>query len=514
MKALTSVTCVVLTLLVLANRLTEEYIRTLRNSNSEMFDCFFNICAPWKSCTGRGLRKGAWGIVSFVLEIAICLFHIPPGVQGHVHSTWTFGAEDDLGDASKDFDVNINIYAGLMLLKIYVLLNTTKNCGGYHHDAYAALVGKFNQVDTSSFLFSIRVLLKEHPLEFLTPMIILLWVLTALMMLAAERICPGASIKRYDDALWVSIITMSTVGYGDMSPVTAFGRIWCVVGGVAGGTLVVTLITAVFITMTDPAWNEMEVIHVLKYKHWEKHMRSQMCRAVQRAWRLHSFISKIPTYENPKLMLEHVVKSAMRQDSPARAPSPAGDASPRAGGNALSVVVEMETKSRPEAGSAGASAETPASPVRASDPWKEHRVAVRPGPHRKLTGISTLQRFQLKSLRWLLFDAVDELRQCRFHRPRTCSCFPRRLVSERQRLVRRPPFGIAAVLTPSPPQSLSLSPSLYPRSLHPPPPPPLFRSTGRHGRWRRRGRRGRRAPSRTRVHAGGERLRRAGQDRS
>ena len=110
MKALTSVTCVVLTLLVLANRLTEEYIRTLRNSNSEMFDCFFNICAPWKSCTGRGLRKGAWGIVSFVLEIAICLFHIPPGVQGHVHSTWTFGAEDDLGDASKDFDVNINLH--------------------------------------------------------------------------------------------------------------------------------------------------------------------------------------------------------------------------------------------------------------------------------------------------------------------------------------------------------------------------------------------------------------------
>jgi hypothetical protein len=150
-----SVTCIVLTLLVIANRVIEEYIRTLRNSNSEMYDCIYNVCAPWKSVTKRGIYKGLWEVISFILEAAICMFHIPPGVSGWVHSTWTYGYEDTIDSASKEFDVNINIYAGFMLLKIYVLLNTTKNFGGYHHDAYAAMVGKFNQVDTRYLFISL-----------------------------------------------------------------------------------------------------------------------------------------------------------------------------------------------------------------------------------------------------------------------------------------------------------------------------------------------------------------------
>lgn len=40
-----------------------------------------------------------------------------------------------------------------------------------------------------------------------------------------ERADPDASIQTYADAFWYSVVTMSTVGYGDLYPVTALGKV-------------------------------------------------------------------------------------------------------------------------------------------------------------------------------------------------------------------------------------------------------------------------------------------------
>ena len=45
------------------------------------------------------------------------------------------------------------------------------------------------------------------------------------LLLLAETGAPGATIHSMWDAVWFSLITMTTVGYGDLSPVTGPGRV-------------------------------------------------------------------------------------------------------------------------------------------------------------------------------------------------------------------------------------------------------------------------------------------------
>ena len=47
----------------------------------------------------------------------------------------------------------------------------------------------------------------------------------SLTMLRVEQYAPGANITTASDAIWYTIVTISTVGYGDQYPVTDAGRI-------------------------------------------------------------------------------------------------------------------------------------------------------------------------------------------------------------------------------------------------------------------------------------------------
>ncbi|ROO62162.1 voltage-gated potassium channel [Micromonospora sp. Llam0] len=53
---------------------------------------------------------------------------------------------------------------------------------------------------------------------------VLLVIVSALAVLDAERSHPDGAINTYPDALWWSVVTITTVGYGDYYPITSTGR--------------------------------------------------------------------------------------------------------------------------------------------------------------------------------------------------------------------------------------------------------------------------------------------------
>jgi voltage-gated potassium channel len=85
--------------------------------------------------------------------------------------------------------------------------------------------------------------------------------IAALAMLDSERGATGTHVHSFGDAIWWSVSTMSTVGYGDVYPVTTQGRIVGVALMVVGVSLLGVVTATVarwFIDRTSEASEERE----------------------------------------------------------------------------------------------------------------------------------------------------------------------------------------------------------------------------------------------------------------
>lgn len=69
----------------------------------------------------------------------------------------------------------------------------------------------------------------------------------SLAVLAAERGAPGANIENFGDAIWWACVTVATVGYGDVYPVTGLGRVLAVIL-MFGGIAIVGVATATIVS--------------------------------------------------------------------------------------------------------------------------------------------------------------------------------------------------------------------------------------------------------------------------
>lgn len=105
------------------------------------------------------------------------------------------------------------------------------------------LLGAFTRV--ASFTKSVGSSLRAQMLVYGTGIALLLIWQASLAVLSAERHAPGASITSFGNAVWWAFCTITTVGYGDFTPITVEGRVVAVLLMICGVVLV-GLITATF----------------------------------------------------------------------------------------------------------------------------------------------------------------------------------------------------------------------------------------------------------------------------
>ncbi|MBB6171551.1 voltage-gated potassium channel [Nocardiopsis mwathae] len=82
----------------------------------------------------------------------------------------------------------------------------------------------------------LTVTLRRHVALYAVSVSSLVVFVGALAILETERGVPGANITTFDEALWWTLVTITTVGYGDHFPVTTHGRMIAVglfIGGIS-----------------------------------------------------------------------------------------------------------------------------------------------------------------------------------------------------------------------------------------------------------------------------------------
>lgn len=157
---------------------------------------------PWKQAVEL-IMMGAW--IAFTIDYLMRLYLAPRRGRWFLRNIHEFAM------------VALPMFRPLRLLRLVTLAGVVQRSGG------AALRGRV-------VTYSVAV----------TGLLILVG---SLAMLDAERHEPGAVITSFSDALWWSTATVTTVGYGDLSPVTGTGRL-IAVGLMIAGIGLLGVITA------------------------------------------------------------------------------------------------------------------------------------------------------------------------------------------------------------------------------------------------------------------------------
>lgn len=97
--------------------------------------------------------------------------------------------------------------------------------------------------------------IRGRVLMFTVVTVLVLIFVASLAILDTERDSSDATIQTFGDALWWSITTITTIGYGDYSPTTVTGRL-IAVGLMIGGISLIGVVTATIATWIVERVNE------------------------------------------------------------------------------------------------------------------------------------------------------------------------------------------------------------------------------------------------------------------
>lgn len=175
-------------------------------------------------------------IPNLILELIICSVFLPP------HINISFSGEM-LGN---NYLYHIGeIILLFMLLRIYLVLRLYEHFSKWTSSKARNICRSYSTV--SDAYFAIKSDLKERPFITIFTFFTIVIITLGIAVMVAER--SVASSRNLDmgqltNNEWLIFVTMATIGYGDIFPVTHHGRFFCIVACVGGMILVSALIVS------------------------------------------------------------------------------------------------------------------------------------------------------------------------------------------------------------------------------------------------------------------------------
>jgi hypothetical protein len=173
-------------------------------------------------------------LLKFLLEMSACAMHCPPGwiVTFEVHS------EGIISEYTPDAWCSV-----LICCRLYLIIRFMHNLNHSNNSVVALTLGGIGSVEFTPW-HTFKQMLMQTGMTTVSNIFCLLTVLHGHALRAAER-PTNEPFNNFISCIWCSVVTMTTVGYGDMYPSSHIGRIIAVSASIFGTIILALLVTAI-----------------------------------------------------------------------------------------------------------------------------------------------------------------------------------------------------------------------------------------------------------------------------
>ncbi|RLN52877.1 hypothetical protein BBP00_00009490 [Phytophthora kernoviae] len=205
----------------------------------------------------------------FMLEALVCIFHMP--LLSAERRIFRWGEYDVVCLDQLDVVVFTRIYLVGRVLRNQLGLSSIS------HDA--RLIGSIHKMDLSSIWFTIKFCFQKFPLESTWSILFIDWFLSSAALNFFER-ASNPTETSASDAIWLTIVTVTGVGYGDIFPRTLGGKIIIAIGGIIGGMIIACLLRVGLIDALQLSPQEQKVLDVAHfYRYIRQHIADRQVRS-------------------------------------------------------------------------------------------------------------------------------------------------------------------------------------------------------------------------------------------
>ncbi|KDO23753.1 hypothetical protein SPRG_10530 [Saprolegnia parasitica CBS 223.65] len=209
--------------------------------------------------------------------------YISAATEGAIESVCATGLLRDQGHCYVEIAYNLNQFGLVVLVRVYVFGRLVRNVLGFNTNSIAFL-GAIHNVKSSSPFFSIKYLFHVYPAAFASLALLVNLILTSIAIIQIEGTL-NPNVTSFADALWISIVTMATVGYGEVVPITTAGRFFCLIGGVLGGLVFNSLLRVVFVDALIITLAEEDTMRTITERADTVCARDNAAAVMQTIWR-------------------------------------------------------------------------------------------------------------------------------------------------------------------------------------------------------------------------------------
>merc|ERR1711871_272082 len=234
-----SLTCVTLVFLTLYYELLYKYQKI--KGQLLLKDGFFSSGLGW----------------NYLLEFVILAFHSPPYTFREVS---VYNHAGDLSGTKVFYSLD-SIFTVFMWIRFYLLLRVMRYNSIFAMDV-SQVFARINNVDLSTF-FAVKMMVKRRPMSAFVILFTFFVFWFAFAIMVFERVGHDKFNNFYND-LWLTLVTMTTVGYGDMYPVSDYGRAFTIVAVVASFLLISLLVIGVSSNFEMNKVEEETVARIIK----------------------------------------------------------------------------------------------------------------------------------------------------------------------------------------------------------------------------------------------------------